>query len=234
MAATQQPYTTYQEAKIYLGVTDNSQDALIKMLIPKAMAFIDSYTQRTFGWGGDDPTDPTNYKSITDFPGTVNGELYDGYAGKILYLNNFDIVSIDELKLGISSLDQWQVLEPGEFVFRDDGRLILGGNYFDSGFYVAGGPSNAGNFFGAIAGGYQTISIKYHYGYAGVPGDIALACLDILMVLYTLRKTLALKQERIGDWEVVYQSNIRSQIKNQPDTLNALETYKRINVGVAQ
>lgn len=233
--ATQQPYTTFQDLKAYLDISDSSEDAVLKLLIPRAMAFIDNYTRRTFGWGGDDPSDPTNYKSITDYPGTRNGELYDGFAGKILYLNNTDIVSVDEVKLGLSSLDYWTTLQAGNFVWRDDGRLILGGNYFDSGYAgVEGGGSDAGNFFGAVAAGYQTISVKYHYGIAGVPADISLACLDICAALYSLRKTLALKQERIGDWEVVYQSNIRAQIKNQPDTLATLDLYRRYNVGVAQ
>lgn len=234
MAAQQQPYVSYEDLRSYLKIPDNSEDTLLQLLIPKAMEFIDHYTGRTFGWGNpDDPTDITYYKSVTDDPPTANGELYDGFAGKILYLYNMDIVSIDEVKLGISSLDSWTILQPNNYVWRDDGRLILGGNYFNAYDSDAYTGSDA-NFFGAIAAGYQTVSVKYHYGVYGVPPSIALACLDICLALYTIRKNLGIRQERIGDWQVEYQANVRAQLKNQPDTLGALNLWKRRKVGVAQ
>jgi len=236
MAAQQQPYVTYQDLKAYLKLTDNTDDAFLQLIITKVMGFIDRYTHRTFGWGNpDDPTDMTAFRSITDFPATANGELYDGYAGKILYLNQTDIVSIDQVQLGISTLNEWTVLNAEEFVWRDDGRLILGGNYFnayDSQAYMDDSMSE--NFFGAIAAGYQTIQVQYHYGVYGVPPEISLACLDICMSMYILRKNLGIKMERIGDWEQTFEASIRSQLKNEPDALGLLDIMKKLNVGVSQ
>jgi hypothetical protein len=229
---TQQPYVTYQEVRAYLGIVDSSEDIYIKLLIPKVMAFIDRYTKRTFGWG--DPTDNTitsAYNDITTQEGKLNGELYDGYAGKLLYLYNTDIASIDELKLGISTMNSWTVLNSAEYVWRDDGRIVLGGNYFnsyDSNAWSGDSPS----FFGTIASGYQTISVKYHYGVYGVPPEIALACLDICLSLYTLRKNLGVKREKVGDMEVDFQTNVRAALHSNPDCLGVLNVYKKRNVGV--
>ena len=229
--AQQQPYTTYQELKSYLRLTDSSDDPYLKLLIPKVMGFIDRYTHRTFGWGNPaDPTDMTMFKDIATEIGCANGEIYDGLNGKIIYLNNVDIRDVYEVKLGISTMNSWQVLQPGNYIWRDDGRLIMGGNYFNS-FYQAGEEND---IFGTLSSGYQTITVKYHYGYYGVPPEISLACLEICAALFVLRKNLGIKQERIGDWQVDYQANIRAELKNQPDTLNSLNMFRKINVSVVQ
>jgi hypothetical protein len=229
---TQQPYATYQEVRSYLGIKDSSEDIYIKLLIPRVMGFIDRYTKRTFGWGTPgNNTDYTAFNDITTQEGKTNGELYDGYAGKLLYLYNTDIVSIDELKLGISTMNSWTVLDSTQYVWRDDGRIVLGGNYFnsyDSNAWSGESPS----FFGTIAAGYQTISIKYHYGIYGVPPEISLALLDICLSLYVLRKNLGIKREKVGDLEIDFQSNIRSALHSCPDALGTLNIYKKRIVGV--
>jgi hypothetical protein len=235
MAATQTPYCSYQDLKAYLNITDNSQDAFLQLIISRTMGFIDRFTKRTFGYGNpDDPTDLTAFLAISDTPGTVAGELYDGFPGSLIYLNQTDIVSIDSVEFGSSAQNIWNPLSSAEFVWRDDGRLIFGGNYFNSYDSEAYGEDDGNfSFVDATSGGYQTIRVNYHYGYFGVPPEISLACLDICAALYILRKNLGVKQERVGDWEITYQANVRAELKNQPDTLGTLEIFRKRNVGVA-
>lgn len=222
----QQPYTTFQELKPYLKITDSSEDAYLKLLIPKVMGFIDRYTHRTFGWGNpNDITDLTNFKDVTTEQGCSTGEAYDGLSGKTIYLNRCDIASVEEVRLGAFNIDNYTILQVGNYIWRDDGRIILGGNFFSAG-------TEDSNFFNNLATGYQSVKVKYHYGYYGVPEEVSLACLEICAALYTLRKSLGVKQERIGDWQVDYQTSIRSQLKNQPDTLGILNTLRKVNVSI--
>lgn len=228
---TQQLYVTQADVKAYLGIPDSTttHDAFIQLIIPKAMAYIDKYTNRSFGWG--DPNNPssvTNYKSVTDEPYTADGEVHDGLYGTKIYLRNTDIVSVDEVKVGNPTVGTPTTLDPSQYIWRADGRLILGGNWFDSTGFPTGG--NNESFYGLVGGGYQTITVKYHYGYFGVPEEIALACLDLCQSIFVARKSQGLFRERLGDYDIQYDVNFRAALAKQPDTLNVLKGYKMVNL----
>lgn len=227
----QQLYVTQADVKAYLGIPDSitTHDAFIQLIIPKTMAYIDKYTNRTFGWGDPNaPSDLTNYKNVIDDPYTANGEIHDGLYGSKIYLRNTDIVGVDEVKVGNPTVGTPTVLDASQYLWRFDGRLILGGNWFDSTGFPTGG--NNESFYGLVGGGYQTITVKYHYGYFGVPEDIALACLDLCQSMYVARKAQGLDMERLGDYMVRYDITLRAQLAKQPDTLNVLKGYKLVNL----
>jgi hypothetical protein len=225
----QQAYTTVSDIKSYLGITSSTYDAFFTLIIPKAMAYIDKYTGRTFGWGNPASTsDLTDYKNITSDQHNHNGEVHDGLYGTKIYLRNCDIVSIEEIKVGNPSVGTPTTLASSQYIWRADGRVLLGGNWFDStGFPTSG---NNQDFYGLIAGGYQTITIKYHYGFYGVPEDIALACMDLCGALYLNRKSQGITGERLGNYQVNYDGGFRKALKDQPDVLGTLRGYKMVNL----
>jgi hypothetical protein len=157
-------------------------------------------------------------------------DQYDGLVGKTIYLRNMDIRSIDTLYIGLRNVAQPVLLDHTQYVWRNDGRIILGGAYFnsyDSGIYASG---NDNAFYGTVAAGYQTITASYWYGYTGVPDDIEMAMLDLCAAMYTMRKALGVMQERIGDYEIRYDINLRKALKQQPDTLNILNLMRRRHI----
>lgn len=221
----QQLYITQEDIKAYLGIADDTTtyDKFFQLMIPKVMAYIDKYTGRTWGWGGDDPTDKTNYKSILDaYP---NGEVYDGDITDTIWLNNTDIFAVDEVKVGNPNLGDPTVLTSQQYLWRNDGRLMLGGNYFESSIYRHGGDVTDPFYGGAVVGN-QVIAVKYWYGVAGVPDDIAMACLDILQGVFIGRKAQGIGSERIGEYEIRYDTQFRAALGKAPDTLRILDGYR--------
>lgn len=158
-------------------------------------------------------------------------EAYDGLVGSTFYLMNMDIRSIDALWVGSRNIYPPVLLDPQQYVWRNDGRIILGGAYFNSynSAYYSAGAEN-GSFYGMIASGIQTITVSYHYGVAGVPGDISLAAEDIASAMYRLRSSMGLQSEQAGDYRVSYNPTLRSLMANQPDTLGILDNYRRVNM----
>lgn len=190
-----------------LGPSDNSINT--NLPAPNFSGYIGNYVQ--------------NYKYASQ-------EQYDGFAGKIFYLRNMDIRSIDTLYVGLRNVAQPVLLDHTQYVWRDDGRVILGGSYFNtvvSGMYD---PSQDSSFYGTVASGFQTITVSYWVGYIGVPFEITLAALDLATALYAYRKSLGLKREQMGDYSIEYDITLRKQLAVQPDTLNMLNIMRRLHV----
>lgn len=160
----------------------------------------------------------------------ISQDSYDGFAGKTLYLRNMDIRSIDTLYIGARNVAQPTLLDHTQYVWRDDGRLILGGSFFNTVNSSLYDSSNDSSFYGTVASGYQTITISYWIGYIGVPFEIQQAALDMCAALYVFRKSLGVQEEKIGDYQVRYDMTLRKQMATQPDTLNSLNIFKRIHV----
>lgn len=157
-------------------------------------------------------------------------EQYDGLVGKTIYLRNSDIRSVDTLYIGLRNIAQPVLLDHTQYVWRDDGRIILGGAYFnsyDSSIYQ---EANDNSFYGTVAAGYQTITVSYWHGYIGVPTEIALAALDICSGMYTLRSSLGIRMEDVGDYRIQYEQSFRQALKAQPDSLNTLNRYRRLHI----
>jgi hypothetical protein len=166
-----------------------------------------------------------NYKKILQ-------EQHDGLVGKTIYLRNGDIRAVSELWVGLRNTANGPVkLDATQYVWRDDGRIILGGAFFnsyDSQMFSSGGNDNA--FYGSVAAGYQTILVSYFFGYIGVPAKIELACLDLCQTAYQMRQQLGLKMEQVGDYRAMYDETFRGALATQPDTLNVLNQMRRRRV----
>jgi hypothetical protein len=161
----------------------------------------------------------------------IQQEQHDGFAGNTLYLRNMDIRSVDSVYLGLRNSGQPALLDPSQYVWQDDGRLILGGSYFntyDSNVYNSGG--NGSSFYGEVASGTQTVMVNYWHGYIGVPPELTLAATDLVLGYYTLRKGMGIQRERTGDYDVQYDVTFRKLLQEQPDSLNTLNILKRRHV----
>lgn len=158
-------------------------------------------------------------------------DSYDGLVGHTFYLRNMDIRSVDALWIGSRNIYPPVLLNPNQYVWRDDGRVILGGAYFNtynSADYT--GADDTTDFYGTIAAGFQTITVTYHYGYVGVPLDISLAAEDIVSAMYRLRRSQGLQYEMAGDVRLAYDVNFRAALRECPDSLGTLQRYRRINL----
>ena len=157
-------------------------------------------------------------------------QQFDGLVGKQIYLRDMDIRSIDTLYIGLRNVASPVLLDHTQYVWRNDGRIILGGAYFnsyDSGVYA---EANDNSFYGTVAAGYQTITVSYWHGVTGVPGDLALAALDLCTAANVLRKYLGQQAEKIGDYDVRYDLTFRQTLATQPDSLNTLNRYRRRHI----
>lgn len=157
-------------------------------------------------------------------------DQYDGFPGRIIWLRNMDIRSIDTIYLGLRNIAQPALLDHTNYVWRDDGRIILGGSYFNSINSAIYGEGGNTSFYGTIASGYQTITISYWYGYIDVPADIVLAALDICAVMFNARRSGGLQEERAGDYWVRFDVTLRKRLAGQPDILAILDRWQRKTV----
>lgn len=157
-------------------------------------------------------------------------EAYDGLVGSTFYLQNMDIRSIDAIWIGSRNIYPPVLLNPQQYVWHNDGRIILGGAYFNSVNSNNYGGGETSSFYGTIASGYQTITVSYHYGVKGVPGDIALAAEDIASAMYRLRSSQGISSEQAGDYRIAYNPMLRTLMKQSPDTLGILDSYRRVNI----
>lgn len=165
----------------------------------------------------------SNYRYITQ-------ESQDGIVGSEVWLRNMDIRSVESVYIGQRNLAQPVLLDHTQYVWRDDGRLFLGGAYFNSYDSSAYGGGNGGDFYGTLAAGFQTIMVSYYCGYIGVPPDVTLAATDLVLSYYTLRKGMGIQMERIGDYQVQYDITFRKMLQSQPDSLNTLNMYRRRHI----
>lgn len=156
---------------------------------------------------------------------------YDGVVGNTFYLRDMDIRQIDAMWIGSRNIYPPVLLDPNQYIWRDDGRVILGGAYFNS--YNSSdytGADSGGDFSSTTAAGYQTIMVSYHYGFVGVPGDITLAANDIVSAIHRLRLSQGVHSEQAGDYRITYDDTLRHALAECPDTLGTLSRYRKINL----
>lgn len=172
----------------------------------------------------------TVVSSVSNFK-FMQQEAYDGLVGHTFYLMNMDVRHVDALWVGSRSLYPPVLLNPNQYVWREDGRIVLGGSYFNSynsSNYTGGGSS--GDFSGTLGSGYQTITVSYHYGYIGVPPEIAMACEDIISALHKLRLSQGVHMEQAGDYRIQYNDTLRQAMKMCPDSLGVLDMWRRVQI----
>jgi hypothetical protein len=124
---------------------------------------------------------------ITDFCSrpfvlTTFNEVYDGRDMPRLVLRNYPVTTISSLSIfGIPQVAATSVYGPG-YIFNNRTLDLLGGDVFTRGM--------------------ENVAITYQAGFATIPFNIQMACLDWLKSSYMARtRDLALASHRAGDTE---------------------------------
>jgi len=149
---------------------------------------------------------------ITDFCSrpfvlTTFNEVYDGRDMPRLILRNYPVTQVTSLTIfGIPQLAATSAYGPG-YVFN--GRIVdlLGGDVFTR--------------------GQQNVAITYQAGFASIPFDVQMACLDWLKSSYMARtRDLTLISQRAGDTEEKFEpggaiTKLGSSVVPMPATVYA-------------
>ena len=217
----------------------NGVFAITDVALPTQLTFDSSVSMGTLS--------PTNTQALPAGDSTYIGYIgnyvqnyhyrsqlqFDGLVGATIWLPDMDIRSIDTLYIGLRNIAQPVLLDHTQYVPRDDGRVILGGAYFnsyDSSAYIGGDGNDDSSFYGSVAAGYQTVMVSYYFGYIGVPADIQLATLDLAATMYNIRRAGGLHMEKSIDYQVQFDITLRKQIANNPDIMGALNVWKRYHI----
>ena len=207
---SQAAYATLQQVKDQLRVSNTTQDTYISDLLARASEFVDTFTRRKFG-----------ASQTTDFQ--VTNEIHDSRAANICYVDNMDIKSIQSFQIGNVN-GTFQTLSPTTYLWKPTGRIVIGGVAFGNSFYSS-------SIYPSLSAGYQTIQISYTYGYPTVPRQIEQATVDIVCQLFQLSKAFGVRGEKIGEYQIQYDTNYLAQLESRPDILGTLKAWRRPIIG---
>lgn len=206
----QAAYATLQQVKDQLRIATADQDSYLNDLLTRSQAFVDGFTRRKFG-------------ATTGVDFQVVNEVHDSRAANVCYLDNMDIQSIQTFQIG-NVTGGFSVLAPSSFLWKKNGRIVIGGVAFGNSFYSS-------SLYPSLSAGYQTIQVSYTFGYIGVPLEITQATVDIASQLYALSKAFGVRGEKIGEYQIQYDINYLAQLENRPDILGTLKAWRRPIIG---
>ncbi len=177
-------YATLDQLKNELEISsdDTSRDDYLNNLLAQVSGWIETYTGRKWG---------TN---------TVTAEPHD-FVGSKVYLKNFPVTAVTELKLGDT------IQDPSTYQWSITGRIYLG-------TYVR--PFYRDAFL-------DYIKVTYTYG-ATAPVEISLACVQICARIF---RNDSISSESIGDYSVSYKN--MSQVAGA-DQLGILDAHRAIQL----
>lgn len=178
---------TLDDTKTFLGITNNTQDEKLKMLINMATDYIESQTGRRFV-----STVHTN-------------EEFDGSGTFNLTLNH-PIVSFTQLQVNsnFDNSDNWQTVDSSEYWIDNETGIITKISSF-SDFDEENENGEALSDLG-FQRGKNKYRATYTSGYSTVPYDLQFACMTIVGNLLNSGATGgAIKSESLGDHSVTYQ-----------------------------
>lgn len=119
--------TTLTNLKVYLGITDNSQDALLNLLLAGSSEQIEAYCCRKF--------EAANYTETTDGLGTSS-----------LFLKNYPVNTFTSLSIntGTSSTPVWDVVDADSYQVETDLGEIRALSQFSRGLKIYKAIYNGG------------------------------------------------------------------------------------------
>src|SRR3990167_8793398 len=107
--STRKAFTTLARAKAFLGISNDSKDTLLTILINHITGFIEAYLKRSL------------------LSQTYTNEEYDGTGTETLVLKQFPVTAISSLQVNTSgdSSDSWQTIDSQNYFWYADGRIML-------------------------------------------------------------------------------------------------------------
>lgn len=179
---------TLDDTKTFLGITDNSKDAILTMMINMATDYIESQTGRRF------------VSSVNTY------EKIDGTGTHQLRLKNFPIVTPPAVQLWENNTsdntDSWSALDSNTFwVDAETGIITRTSAFLD--FNEGEDEETLSEV--VFNRGKQKYRATYTSGYATVPYDLQFACMTMVGQLYNTKGGSGIKSESLGDHSITYQ-----------------------------
>ncbi len=194
------------DAKTYLGISDNSKDALLTLLITAVGKSIETYCGRTF--------------ASTVF----TNEEYDGGGTKELRLKNYPVTTFTKLERNKAedNSDDWEEIDSEDYwVDLNSGIITRSSGFLDFEPTEEEGLSSDSYFWGK-----SKYRATYTAGFATVPTDIQLAVLISVADLYSRGKAPNVKSESLGDHSITFADS--SSINNK-NVKAILDMYREPN-----
>ncbi len=209
--------TTRDEAKVYLGITDSSKDALIDLLLPSVDSQFERWTNRTF------------------VRRSAQVERYNGRGSPFLYTRGAPIIQVNTLKL-IDPSDGGAVETFTAADFQIKGRTPQStGEYIEliqsQGF--ANPFARPWNVFFPV--GTNNVEIDYDYGFADTlaPADVKLAAW-MHIGMHVKNPPTGMESERISKYS--YKRSTTSELAKgglSKEVTDMLRPYKRVEIEFA-
>jgi hypothetical protein len=202
MAIHSYALTDVNSVKTYLGISGSTDDSLIEMLINQMTDWTENYC------GGRRFKDTTYTNEIyesrfakesSDFPQLARSKEY------WVSLVNYPITATTPVAVSMRSGNtDYTVLDSTNYdVYEKRGQIYL---------------------YGGIPWIRKALKITYSAGYATIPTDLSMACIQLVCKLYEKRKSQGKKAESIGGASITWADPM-----NEMDgyTKGTLENYKR-------
>ncbi len=183
---------TLNDFKTFLGITDNTKDELLKMLINFSSDYIETETGRTFK--------STSYTN----------EEYDGTGTEELRLKNFPILSFTKLEVNNNydnsdSWDSWSEINANNYwVDKENGIITRTNDFLD--FEEGMNNEEALSEIRFYKGKFK-YRATYVAGFDTIPYDIQFACMILAEEMYKNRgNTNGIRSESLGDHSITYKT----------------------------
>ena len=180
---------TLDNTKTFLGITDNSKNALLELLINMATDYIETQTGRRFT------------SSVNTY------EKHDGTGTNQLKLNNFPIITppavILEVNSAVDNTSDWATISADDyFIDTATGIITRTSSFLD--FETTGDNDEILSEI-RFSCGKDKYRATYTSGFATVPYDLQYACMTLVGQFYNTKAGSGIKSESLGDHSITYQ-----------------------------
>lgn len=204
--STQKALTTLARAKSFLGISGDSQDTVLIMMINQVTGFIETYTKRRM------------------LRQTYTDEKYDGTGFDTLVLKQWPVSALSALKENTSTPGDpsYQTIDSSRYTYYEDGRVVFGSG---GDRFIAGSETfidDPKRYSATYTAGYL-ISFDNENDPAQhtLPQEIEYACLKLMSAQFNRRKSEGLDSARVGD----IQMSFRATVSSDPEIKEILSKY---------
>lgn len=177
---------TLDDTKTFLGITDNSKDAILTMMINMATDYIESQTGRRF-------------------VSTAHAdEEFDGTGTQQLPLKAYPVLTFTQLQVNNSSnnVESWSTIDATNYWVDETTGIITKTDSFTD--FVDTNDEEALSDT-PFQRGKNRYRATYTSGYSIIPYDLQFACMSIVGQLFNTKSGAGIKSESLGDHSVTYQ-----------------------------
>lgn len=175
--------TTLERLKLFLGISSDSKDGMLIMMINQATGFIKQYTKR-------------NFKETT-----YTAEEYDGSGTEIIVLKNFPVTALSTFQYNSASdnTDDWQTFDTKDYFWYADGRIRLNGKF----------TNEAQRYRATYTAGYKiNFAAENDTAQHTLPFELEYAMHKIISGVYNTRQASGITAVRVGDQSVNYGTGV--------------------------